>query len=1011
MGDEDRPKEQLIAELYELRERFAELKKEKATDKRAEELLQTRLHCFYCALSNLHAGILLVTEDRRVEFANKAFCDMFMLECSPEELRGLSPSEMIAKIQNAYADPVGAVNRIQEILDRGLPMEGEEVALRDGRTCLRDFIPLDIDGKRYGRLWHHQDITERKRAEEVLQQRTLELGERVKELDCLYGLSSLIETSGDSLDAFMQGVVGLLPPAWQYPHLACARITIDGQTFSTANYEQTQWQQQRPIIVHNARVGYVEVCYLESPPKCGEGPFLPQEGKLLAVISERLGRAIERIQTSQALRESEERFRHLIVNTGDVIWQTDEESRFVYVSPQVEKILGYRPEELLGKTPFPFLDPATAEGSKAVFQSAVQTKQDKVSFEARWIDRKGNAVTIETNATVIRRVDGSFGGFMGIDRDITERKRVEEALEKRIVALTQPLDSVEGVAFENLFDLSELQRLQDLFADAWGVAALITRPDGTPITQPSNFTYFCSDFIRKNPKGFRNCQLSDAMIGRHNPSGPIIQTCLSAGLCSAGASITVGGRHIANWVIGQVRNEAQREEQITAYAREIDAEETAFREAFLKVPTMPPEKFDQVAHALFALAHQLSTTAYQNIQQARFIAERKQAEEALRESEERFRLAFTNANSGMCLVDLKGNILQVNDKMTEIFGYGRSEFEGMTVDDLAFSEDTALSTQFIAQAIQGTRDSATFEKRYRHRQGHIIHAQVASSLVRDAQGQPRYFIFQVQDITERKRVETERIELEHQLHQAQKAESLGRMAGAIAHHFNNLLGAVMGRLELALGDLHQAPRAVKHLTEAMKASQRASEISRLMLTYRGHTIQGKEPCNIVEALREVLLLLGPSLSQRVRVNAELPPEAIMIQGDKAHIEQALTNLILNAGEAFGDGDGEITVAVDVVTAERLREFRLFPSDFETAEESYVSISISDTGAGIEPAALESIFDPFFSTKFAGRGLGLAVVLGIVRAHGGALAVESQVGQGSFFRVFLPALARQTFDAA
>ncbi|MHC1727389.1 MAG: ATP-binding protein [Syntrophobacteraceae bacterium] len=173
--DEAKTKEQLKIELLELRGRVAQLEKEKAAHKRAEELLQTHLHRFYSVLSNLHAGILLVTEERQVEFANKSFCDLFDLECSPEELRGLSPEEMIERIQSGYADPAGAVNRIQEILDLGLPRKCEEVALRGGRTCLRDFIPLVIEGKRYGRLWHHQDITERKRAEDALQVTSTEL--------------------------------------------------------------------------------------------------------------------------------------------------------------------------------------------------------------------------------------------------------------------------------------------------------------------------------------------------------------------------------------------------------------------------------------------------------------------------------------------------------------------------------------------------------------------------------------------------------------------------------------------------------------------------------------------------------------------------------------------------------------------------------------------------------------------------------------------------------------------
>jgi ligand-binding sensor protein len=145
---------------------------------------------------------------------------------------------------------------------------------------------------------------------------------------------------------------------------------------------------------------------------------------------------------------------------------------------------------------------------------------------------------------------------MGLD--ITDRKRAEEALEKRIVALTRPLEETEGIAFEDLFNLEEIQRLHDQFAHACGVASIITHPDGTPITKPSNFCRLCEDIIRRTDKGIKNCYYSDSVIGRYNSDGPTVQPCLSGGLWDAGTSIGVGGRHIANWLIGQVRNETQK---------------------------------------------------------------------------------------------------------------------------------------------------------------------------------------------------------------------------------------------------------------------------------------------------------------------------------------------------------------------------------------------------------------------------------------------------------------------
>lgn len=223
------------------------------------------------------------------------------------------------------------------------------------------------------------------------------------------------------------------------------------------------------------------------------------------------------------------------------------------------------------------------------------------------------------------------GAVIVSHREITARKRAEEALEKRLVALTRPLDDAEGVSFEHLFNLEDIQRLQEEFAEATGVASIITRPDGTPITRPSKFCRLCQDVIRKTEKGLANCFRSDAVIGRLSGLGPTIQPCMSGGLWDAGAGISVGGRHVANWLIGQVRDEAQTAGSIAAYADQIGADVEDAVSAFQEVPAMSRERFTKVARVLYTIADRLSAIAYQNVQQARFIAELKEAEAALRE--------------------------------------------------------------------------------------------------------------------------------------------------------------------------------------------------------------------------------------------------------------------------------------------------------------------------------------------------------------------------------------------
>ncbi|HEX2908805.1 MAG TPA: PocR ligand-binding domain-containing protein [Phototrophicaceae bacterium] len=182
------------------------------------------------------------------------------------------------------------------------------------------------------------------------------------------------------------------------------------------------------------------------------------------------------------------------------------------------------------------------------------------------------------------------------------------------------------LTFADLFDVEKIQAIQDAFAFATGVASIITEVDGTPITRPSNFCRLCIDIIRQTEKGLINCMKSDAHLGQYNPGGPIMQPCLSGGLWDGGASICVGERHIANWLIGQVRDDSIDEERLLDYATVIDADVDEFRSAMAEIKMMPKEQFAQVCNALYLIANQLSELALSNFQQLRAMEAQKQAE-------------------------------------------------------------------------------------------------------------------------------------------------------------------------------------------------------------------------------------------------------------------------------------------------------------------------------------------------------------------------------------------------
>jgi two-component system, cell cycle sensor histidine kinase and response regulator CckA len=392
----------------------------------------------------------------------------------------------------------------------------------------------------------------------------------------------------------------------------------------------------------------------------------------------------------------------------------------------------------------------------------------------------------------------------------------------------------------------------------------------------------------------------------------------------------------------------------------------------------------------------------------RDISERKRAEEALRESEGLYRSFFENSLDAIFITDPAeaGRIHAANPPACRMFGYTEEELCNLSRGALVDPSDVGVQRLLEDRTRTGKGWGELVHVR---KDGSSFPTEVSSSVFKDKNGRDLCITI-IRDISERKLAEEERMQLEQRLQQVQKTESLGRMAGAIAHHFNNLLMAVMGNLELALYGLPPESRAQANITGAMTASQRAARISRLMLTYAGQTGGKKVSLDLSEAIREGLLLLSVSLPKKVHLRTELPDPGPIILADASHIEQILTNLALNAGEAIGEQEGEITVVVDVVAPAEIQKSSVFPPDWDPKAESYACLLISDTGCGMDTATLETIFDPFFSTKFTGRGMGLSVVLGLVRTYEGAISVESQLGQGATFRVFFPLSAQETLSS-
>src|SRR5579871_530309 len=376
------------------------------------------------------------------------------------------------------------------------------------------------------------------------------------------------------------------------------------------------------------------------------------------------------------------------------------------------------------------------------------------------------------------------------------------------------------------------------------------------------------------------------------------------------------------------------------------------------------------------------------------ITERKQVQQALKESEEQFRATFEQAAVGIAQVGADFQWVRVNRKLCEILGYSREELLKRTFKEITHPDDIDVDLANGLRMVAGEIQYYSVVKRNLRKDGSVVWINLTVSLVRQPTGEPKYFISVLEDITERKR-------LENQLLEAQKLESLGRLAGGVAHDFNNLLTIIMGYTELLEASQALDTTSLEYLKNVVHAAEKASNLTRQLLAFaRRQMIEPK-----VLNLNNLILSLDKMLRRLIGEHIELvmlPDDALhAVKVDPGQFEQILVNLVVNARDAMLDG-GKITIETHnaILDVEYVRQHEgVTPGE-------YVLLAVSDTGSGMEDEIRLHIFEPFFTTKEKGRGtgLGLATVYGIVKQAGGHIWLFSEVGEGTTFKIYLPRVA-------
>jgi len=430
-----------------------------------------------------------------------------------------------------------------------------------------------------------------------------------------------------------------------------------------------------------------------------------------------------------------------------------------------------------------------------------------------------------------------------------------------------------------------------------------------------------------------------------------------------------------------------------------------YRNAFYKQPTVRSMGSEKILYGLHKNGNKIPVEIGLNPLEdhgTRYVlASVVDISERLR-AEQRFQLALEASPSGILLINSQGEIVLVNSKIEEIFGYTRDELINQSISKLVPVNHQNQHPEFISQFLKQPQSRAMGIGRDLYglcKNGHEVPLEIGLNPL-DIE-QESHVLASVVDITERKKAEIESASLNKQIQHAQRLESLGVLAAGTAHDFNNILQAISGNADLARIKLNSKTEIGSHLDKIIIACQRAADLTKKMLDYAGKGKMEYSRVNINILIEELSDLIISAIPRKIALKKFLTASLPEVEIDKSQVQQIILNLITNAYEAIGKDEGLITITTGISyeTTESLKRYTAF--DY-LKEGRYVYIEVIDTGAGMSPDIVDNMFDPFFTTKFTGRGLGMAAVLGIIRSHFGSILINTIEDSGTQIKIIFPA---------
>jgi len=641
----------------------------------------------------------------------------------------------------------------------------------------------------------------------------------------------------------------------------------------------------------------------------------------------------QRKQAVETLARSEERYRLLAENTLDVIWTMNLDLEFTYVNNAIFDMTGYTPEEWIGTRLAEHCgDEEFALMAKVIAEESARGAEGAgVIFETIMFNKNREPIWVEIHGKVILDQNGRPVALQGATRDITLRRKAEEARQK--------MEEQFRAAFENA-------------------------PEGMALVDGER------RFFKVNP---RLCQLlgyaEEELLGKTfnqftHPDDRQAGRDRWRELFTGGASVNRAEKRFLH-----------RNGQVVW---------TLISNAAIK---------DKQGRVQYVLSHIYDIT------------ERKQIDQALRLSEEKFVKAFQHSPLWAVITTLdEGSYIDVNETFLRVTGYDRDEVIGRTSADLDLRIDPSERDAMV-RTLRERGSVQNMEVKRRIRSGKILDMLLFAEML-PMPGEEEAIVVVLADITELKRAQKEKDDLEAQLLRAQKMEAIGTLAGGIAHDFNNILSAILGYAELAEDTAPAESENKYYLGQIMGATKRAQNLVKQILAFSRKAETETRPVDLNRYVSETIKLIRQTIPKMVSIEFHLADTLSLVNADPGQLEQIVMNLATNAKDAMPEGGRLVFETANVfLDDEYCREH------LEADPGHYVRLQVSDTGHGMSKEVLNQIFDPFFTTKAIGKGtgLGLSTVYGIVRAHKGFIYCYSEIGQGTIFRIYLPALKAEGED--